>query len=220
MDVDQDRWTLARRLRQYDAEIRINVVRVAAIGIFYMVHLVHYLAVTNGSAPLAFLGLDAGDSLAAPMHAAVTCVVLAWVMAAVGIHQLLRAGLFPWWLMYASTVGDLFFLTSVLALSSGPTGPLLSGYFVILIMSGLRYDLRLVRVTTCGALMGYATLLGCARWPIGLFKKYPLPAVPRYQELMMAAAIIIAGALVGQWIRHTRLLVDDLVGDSSPRRDA
>lgn len=162
MDVDQDRWTLARRLRQYDAEIRINVVRVAAIGIFYMVHLVHYLAVTNGSAPLAFLGLDAGDSLAAPMHAAVTCVVLAWVMAAVGIHQLLRAGLFPWWLMYASTVGDLFFLTSVLALSSGPTGPLLSGYFVILIMSGLRYDLRLGSRDDVRSIMGYATLLGCA----------------------------------------------------------
>src|SRR5947207_1831073 len=87
--------------------------------------------------------------------------------------------------MSSLRAGDLVLLTCVLALTSGATSPLVAGYFLIVMMSALRLDLRLTRCTTAAAVAGYVVLLGVARWPLGLAKVSPLPAVPRYQELMM-----------------------------------
>lgn len=209
-----DRWAAARRLRQYEAEIRVNLVRIAAVGAFYLVHLLHHFAASGKHAWLGFLGLEGGAWLTPQLHLAVTCIVLAWVMAALVVQQLLQAGLFPRWLMYASTGADLCFLTAILTLSSGAASPLIAGYFLIIIMSGLRFDVRLVRLTTCGAICGYAFLLGAARWPMGLTAINTLPVVPRYQELMVVAALLLAGVVVGQWLWHVRKLVDDLVRSS------
>ena len=99
----------------------------------------------------------------------------------------------------------------MLTLSSGAASPLVAGYFLIIMMAGLRFDVRLVRLTTCGAIAGYLFLLGAAKWPMGLAKINVLPTVPRYQEAMVVAALLLAGVVVGQWLRHVRKLVDDLV---------
>lgn len=212
--VADDRWSVLRRRRQYEAEIRVNVVRIAAIGAFYLIHLLHHWAATSGHAWLHGIGLDAGNALAPIQHTALTFLVLAWIMAAVVVQQFLQARRLPPWLMYASTAADLVFLTSALTLSAGAASPLVAGYFLIVIMSGLRFDLRLVRATTCGAVAGYLFLLGAAKWPIGLLQQYPLPIVPRYQQLMVVAALLLAGTLVGQWLRHARKLADDFARGS------
>lgn len=207
---DTDHWKQARRLRQFEAELRVNVVRIAALGAFYLIHLAHYWSATNEPGALKFFGLDAGNVMSATQHTALTCLVLAWVMAAVIVQQLLLSRMLPPWLMYASTAADLVFLTAALMFASGAASPLVVGYFLILIMSGLRFDLRLVRVTTCGAVAGYLFLLGAAKWPSGMVKEYPLPTVPRYQQLIVVAALLLAGTLVGQWLRHARKLAGDL----------
>ncbi len=204
-------WDAACRWRQYEAELRVNLVRVAAIGVFYSVHLVHHLAATGRHPVLEVLGLDAGAGLSDHAHVAVTCIAVAWAMLGLLIHRLLLGRVFPRWLMYASTGTDLLLLTCVLSLTSGVTSPLVAGYFLIVMMAGLRLDARLVRCTTATAVIGYVVLLGMAKWPLGLAKLSPLPTVPRYQQLMMIAALVLAGVLVGQWVRSARDLAQHLI---------
>lgn len=199
-------WEAACRWQQYEAELRVNLVRIGSIGSFYIVHLVHHLGAVGNVPALATLGLDAGAALTKQAHIAVTSIVLAWGMIGYWIHYLLRERVFPGWLMYASTMGDICFLTAVLVLTSGPTSPLVAGYFLIIIMSGLRFDLRLVRWSTSIAILSYVFVLGCAKWPIGLSKLNALPSVPRYQQLMMICAILLAGVIVGQAVRQAKNL--------------
>ena len=199
-------WEVACRWQQYEAELRVNLVRLGAIGSIYLVHLLHQLAAKGSFPALSVLGLDAGTVLSRQTHIAITCVALAWVMIALWIHRLLRGQVFPSWLMYASTAGDLCFLTAILVLTSGPTGPLVAGYFIIVTMSGLRFDLPLVRCTTVAAVLSYVFVLGCAKWPVGLIKLNALPTVPRYQQLMMLVALSLAGVVVGQIVRQGQQL--------------
>ena len=199
---DQIPWEAACRWQQFEAELRVNLVRLAAIGSFYLVHLVHHLAAGGNVPVLTALGLDAGTVLNTQTHAALTCVVLAWVMIGLWIHRSLSSRVFPTWLMYVSTLSDLSLLTAILVLTSGATSPLVAGYFLILMMSGLRFDLPLVRWATGASVFGYLVVLGCAKWPIGLSKLHPLPTVPRYQQLMMVVALLLAGVVVGQWVRQ------------------
>ena len=148
-------WEAACRWQQYEAEQRVNLVRLGAIGLFYLVHLVHQLSAAGNVPALAALGLDAGSALSRQTHIAITSLVLAWGMVGLWIHRMLRERKFPEWLMYASTIGDLCFLTATLVLTLGPTSPLIAGYFLIVIMSGLRFDLRLVRWSTATAILSY-----------------------------------------------------------------
>lgn len=210
-------WQTACRWRQYESEVRVNLIRIAAVGVFYAVHLVHQVAASGNHRIFAVLGLDAGTVLPKPNHVAVTCLALAWVMLALFIHSLLLARRFPRWLMYVSTGGDILLLTGVLALTSGARSPLVAGYFLIVMMAGLRLDLWLVRATAAGTLIGYLVLLGSSRWPVGLAKLNELPTVPRYHQLMVVAALSLSGVVVGQWIRHARRLARDLErGEAGP----
>ena len=201
---EQIPWEAARRWQQYEAELRVNLLRLGAIGSFYIVHLVHHLAAGGKYPALAALGLDSGAVLTGQTHAALTCVVLVWVMIALWIHRSLSWRVFPGWLMYASTVGDVILLTAVLVLTSGPTSPLIAGYFLIVMMSGLRFDLPLVRCATAATVVSYLVVLGCAKWPMGLSKLNALASIPRYQQLMVIAALLLAGVVVGQGVRQTR----------------
>jgi hypothetical protein len=207
-------WEAACRWQQYEAELRVNLVRMGAVGAFYIVHLVHHLA-AGGKVPfLKALGLDAGTVLNTQTHAALTYAVLAWVMIGLWIHRSLSSRVFPGWLMYASTLSDLCLLTAILVLTSGATSPLVAGYFLIVMMSGLRFDLPLVRWTTAASVFGYLIVLGCAKWPIGLSKLSPLPTVPRYQQLMMIVALLLAGVVVGQWVRQAHQLARQVTSGS------
>ncbi len=199
-------WEAACRWQQYEAELRVNLVRLGAIGSFYIVHLVHHLGAAGSVTAFTALGLDAGTALTQQAHVAITSIVLAWGMIGLWIHYLLRERVFPSWLMYASTLGDICFLTAILVLTSGPTSPLVVGYFLIISMAGLRFDLRLIRWSTATAILSYVYVLGCAKWPMGLSKLNALPSVPRYQQVMIVLALLLAGIIVGQGVRQAHHL--------------
>ena len=203
-------WAVAGRWRQREAEMRINLVRIAAVGVFYLIHLAHHWAATHDSSLLKSLELETGGVLSSKFHIAVTCIAVAWTMLALLVHAMLLQGRFPRWLGVASSLLDVVLLTAMLLLSSGAASPLVAGYFLIIIMAGLRLELRLVCETAGVSIAGYLFVLGCTRWPQGFLLDNPLPAVPRFQQLMMIAALAIAGIIVGQWIRHARRLADDM----------
>lgn len=201
----------SRRWRQFDAELRVNAVRIAAIAVFYGIHLLNYLSASS----LPWLrAVFPGDTPKPDriMHLAVTMVATTWILGALLVHSLLRERVFPRRLAAATTILDTTLLTAVLLLTTGAASSLVAVYLLIVIASGLRFDWSLVWVATSGAVIGYLVVLGATRWPRGLLLDHPLPLVPRHQQLIMLATMLLAGVLVAQWVRHSRPTIVGLVG--------
>lgn len=213
MASSASRWETFRLQRQFDAELRTNVVRIAAVGLLYTLHLLHHFSAGGRFAWLDFLGLDDGAAVPERAHLALTFIALAWATVATIIHLALAARIFPRGLMYASTLADVGFLTAVLVFTSGASGPLTAVYLVIIAMAGLRLQLSLVWCATVAAMFGYLTILFCRDLSVALGMATRTPAVPRYYQLMFLATLAIAGIVAGQSIRHVRRLVDGPLGD-------
>ncbi|MBN8624253.1 MAG: hypothetical protein J0M17_02070 [Planctomycetes bacterium] len=218
MASSASRWETFRLQRQFDAELRTNVVRIAAVGLLYTLHLLHHFSAGGKFAWLDFqgfnfLGLDDGAAVPEKTHLALTFIALAWATVAMIIHLALASRIFPPGLMYASTLADVGFLTAVLVFTSGAASPLVAVYLLIIAMAGLRLQLSLVRCATLAAMFGYLTVLGCRTLGVAGDLAARTPAVPRYYQLMFLATLAIAGIVAGQSIRHVRRLVDGPLAD-------
>ncbi len=196
--------------RAIDAEQRVNLVRITAIAGFYLIHLLHYYAPRLGDSVVGWLGFDSGKPFPANAHLAVTVLALVWLMQAFAVHFMLQQRRAPDWLATVTTCGDLFWLTAILTLSTGPKSPMVVGYFLILIMTGLRFNLRLVRLATVATIAAYVFLLGAAKWPRGLLKEIEIESVPRHHQLIIVVALLFAGILIGQIVRHGYAIADDI----------
>lgn len=212
-DVDSagDRaWFIAQRWQEFEGEARANLLRIAAIGTFYLLHWWNYLS-SQGKLPRwGVLELAEAGTVDRKFHLMATLVALAWTLAAAGVHLCLRNRVFPRWLPAASTTVDLVMLTSVLCISTGPRSPLVVGYFLVIALAALRFNVDLVRLATIGAAAGYLCVLGMAKWPARFGRDAELDVrVPRYQELVVLAAIVLCGVFVGQVVRRARPLAEE-----------
>lgn len=208
MPFRETRWETVRLERQFDAELRTNVVRIAAVGLLYTLHLIHHFSAGGRHAWLGFLRLDDAAALPEPVHDALTAIALAWAMLAVMIHLALQSRIFPRGLMYASTFADVVLLTAVLVFTSGASSPLVAVYFLIIMMAGLRLQLSLIWFTTLSTILGYLCVVGCQSVGVGSQILAQSPAVPRYHQAMFVAALGLAGVVAGQSIRNVRRLFD------------
>lgn len=207
--IDADRsWFIAQRWQQYEGEARANLLRITVIGTFYLIHLWTFFS-SQGKLPnWGVLQVVEAGTISERFHVMVTLLAITWVMLAAGVHMALRSRFFPTWLPAVSTLGDVLFLTSVLLISAGPRSPLVVGYFLIVALSGLRFDVRLVQLSSVASVVGYVCLLGYAKWPttFGRDKAVDL-TVPRYEQLIVVAGLALTGVIVGQIVRRARQLV-------------
>ena len=202
--------------RAVAAELRVNLIRIISISAFYLIHLWNYLAPNLGTAVSGFIGL--GDvAVSGPRHIAVTTLCLAWLMVAFIVHFLIDQRKASDRLTLWSTLADIVLLTAILSVSSGPAGPMVAGYFLILMLTGLRFNLRLVRNATVAAVIGYLAVLAVSRWPMGVLEKNEMANVPRYHQAMILVAIIISGVIMGQIVRHAYVLSADSLGMGSKK---
>lgn len=200
-DASRDRsWFITGRWQEYEGEARANLLRVIGIGAFYAIELINYHGLHLG-----FLELPRQADVTPQFHRVVTALAVAWTMSALAIHLCLSRQVFPAALKFVSTAVDLLLLTTILMLADGPRSPLVVGYFLVIALSGLRFNLSLVRFSTVGALIGYLALSGYVRW---ISERNEL-RVPRYHQLMMLLAIALTGIVLGQIIRRVRGLADD-----------
>jgi len=215
--ISDDAWRVICRWRQYAAEIRVNLLRICAISVFYTLHLA-------GGHPggigdwVGFLQLQQAGGIPPQRQLAITVLVGAWVLWSLTVHALLLDRVFPQHLPVLSICLDIIFLTAVLICGSGAASPLVCGYFLIVMMAGLRLNLWWVRLAAGGSLLGYLTILGCSRWPQGFLTQNPLPTVPRYHQITVCLAIVITGVIIGQIVRHVRQLSEDLLRTSFTER--
>jgi hypothetical protein len=203
------RWFVAQRWQQYAGETRANLLRICGIGAFYLLHLWNYWGSQGRLPNWGILELGAGGPMDRRFHLLATLLALGWIMAAGAVHLSLRNRVFPRWISLASTTVDLVMLTSVLAISNGPRSPVVVGYFLIIVLAGLRFSLPLVRATTVGAMAGYVCVLGVAKWPERFGRDAALDMrVPRYEQLVTLAAILLCGVFVGQIVRQARQVAE------------
>jgi hypothetical protein len=189
--ISNDRhWFIVGRWQEYEGEGRANLLRVLAIGAFYIVQLVTYQI------------YNIGDET---FHRSVTALAVAWTMVALGVHLCLRRQVFPAALKYWSTTADVVLLTGLLVIATGARSPMVVGYFLIIAVAALRFKLRLVWCATLGSMAGYLFVLGYDRWYLETADEL---RVPRHEQLITLLAIGLTGIVLGQIIRRVKHLAD------------
>src|SRR5262245_13230213 len=109
-------WFITQRWQAYEAESRANLLRICAIGLFYLIHLWSYFS-SQGKLPnFGFLQFADAGAISRQFHIAVTWLAVAWAMFALAILIALQQQFFPRWLPYASTTFDIVMLTCIICL--------------------------------------------------------------------------------------------------------
>jgi hypothetical protein len=190
-------WHILGRWEEYEGEGRANLLRIIGVAVFYAIELVNYYGLRIGV-------LEMPAIVDRTFHLAVTMLVLVWAMVCLGVFLCRTQGYFPSSLKYISTGCDLVLLTIILGLADGPRSPLVIGYFLIVVLAGLRFQLPLLWFATAGAMAGYLGLLGYARW----FAEREDLRVPRYHQLIMLIGLALTGVVVGQILQRMRRLAE------------
>jgi hypothetical protein len=207
-----DAWVKARRLEEWAGEARVNLIRVAAILVFYAHHLLNVYIFRDD------------PTVAGSFHVAVSALTLSWAILAFVIYFLLSRRQVPPALKYAATAGDLALLTLLLAQAGGVQSPLVVLYFLVIAAATLRLSLPLVYFATLGSIASYLVLLGAYAWyQVGWEAYYANPGVqiPRTQQVIFVLALGTVGFLAGQMVRQARRLVRGYpVIVTAPREEA
>ena len=207
-------WFIAQRWQAYGAESRANLLRIIAIGVFYLVHMWSYFGSQGWLPNYGFLQIAESGDISKRFHLLITLIAVAWAMLALGILLALQHRIFPRWLPYFSTGCDIVLLTSIVCLGGMARSPLVVGYFLVLILAALRLSLPLIWFATAGCAFAYLCVLGCVKLPTdsslsqSLGQNASQLSVPRYHELIMLVAIAMAGVMLGQIARRVRNLAE------------
>jgi hypothetical protein len=191
-------WEDARRVEGWAGEARVNLIRLAALILFYGYHLIN-----------VYLSRD-DPALAGAYHVWVTALVMVWSVGVVVLWLYLSRREVPPALKYVVTAWDTVLITTLLVLAGGPRSPLVILYFLLIAAAPLRLCLRLVYAATLLALAAYGFLLGhYAYYVVGYERYYSDPAlrIPRTQEVIFALGLVASGVLAGQVVRQARRLV-------------
>ena len=190
-------WFVAERWQEYYGENHANKLRLICIASFYVIELINYF------------GLDLGffrmpRAVDEHFHVAATALALSWSMLGTAILVCLKNRIFPRYLKYISTFCDVFSFTAVLLIADGPKSPLLVGYFLILALSALRFNLPLVRFATAASAASYLFV-------VFYFHQYRALILPSYHVLIFVLSLSLTGILLGQIIRRIRTFSEDYV---------
>ncbi|MEO8494234.1 MAG: hypothetical protein ABI614_04135 [Planctomycetota bacterium] len=197
--VNDRQWYIVGRWQEYEGEGRANLVRILAIGVFYSIQLIHYYVFTELDPE------DASSPNAVAFHQAATALAVAGSLMSLAILLCLRRRVFPSFLKFISATGDVILVTSLASIGSGPLSPLVAAYFVIIVLAGLRFSLRLVWCSTLCSLAGYLFLVGVkdGKWFDSIH------FVPPVEQIMTLVCLGLTGIITGQIIRRVRALADD-----------
>jgi hypothetical protein len=195
-DIDRQ-WFIVGRWQEYEGEARANLLRIIGIAAFYLVELANY----HG---LRLVFFEMPRVVEKQFHQSVTALAVAWTLMSLVVLYCLSHRIFPAVLKYLSTGCDIVFMTAILMIADGPKSPLVVGYFLLIALAALRFNLPLIQVTTAGCMAGYVLLLGYAKW----FTERDI-RVPRYHQIILLLALALTGIVLGQVIRRVRGLAKE-----------
>jgi predicted Ser/Thr protein kinase len=134
-----------------------------------------------------------------PYHLVVMLLFAAWAGVALMCQFLLRHSTennFANGARYLWAAADTYLLTLMLYVADDPLGPLLVGYPLLIVASGLFFRVRLVTFMTVACLLAYASLVVVGRDPI----------VKSQYTLIYAAALAVIGLVCGYQTYRVRVL--------------
>jgi hypothetical protein len=197
----------ARRVEAWAGEVRVNLVRTAALVAFYGYHLVD-----------VYLSRD-DPSYTPGYRASVAAVVLGWAGLIAIAYGLLRQGRLPPALPYLTTFGDAALVTALVIASGGPRNTLVLLFLLVVAAAPLRLSLPAVYWSTAAAGIGYLIALGHYVFvQVGATTYYSDPTVriSRPQQVIIVLAILTAGLLAGQVVRQSCRLAAAAGGEGRP----
>lgn len=200
-------WFIVGRWQEYEGETRANLLRIIGIAAFYIVELANYYGVRLGA-------FEMPRVVDKPFHQAVTALAVAWTIVSLLVLYCLSHRIFPALLKFVSTACDVVLLTAILVVADGPKSPLVVGYFLLIALSALRFNLPLIWMATAGSMAGYLVLLGDAKWFDESVR------VPRYHQIIFLLALALSGIVLGQVIRRVRHLARDYAARVDSQRGA
>lgn len=186
-------WYIVGRWQEYEGEGRANLLRIVAIGAFYLVQLFQFYVVGQRAPGLL------------EFHQRATAIAATWTLVALLVLLCQRRRIFPAVLKYVSTASDIILLTALAWLAGGPASSLTRVYFLIVAMSALRFNLGLVWFSTLACLVAYEGLVASAdkTW----FDAHH--ATPPVENLIVLVSLGLTGIVVGQVVRRVRALAED-----------
>ena len=192
----QFEWRIIQRWQEYTAETRVNLIRAVGIAVFYSIQLIHF----------NFFAIpDDQLEAATKFHHNTTLLCAGWFAIVLTITYCLTIRWFPPYFKYITTTIDLFMLTAIASIGTASASPLVYVYFVMLVMAALRFDLWLIRISTAIACCCYVGLLAISSpdW-MGAANLANERTVSRLTQLIVLAALILAGVSLGQIARRAQ----------------
>lgn len=125
----------------------------------------------------------------------ISMLIGAWILLCLVFQSLVRR--FGDSLRMAWSLTDVVMLTGALILVANPHGPLLAAYPLLIACCALLFRVRLVVMTTIGAILGYAVLLAVR--PSG---------DPPHYHLLFVLMLASFGVIVGAHLRRLRILAE------------
>lgn len=189
-------WFIVNRWLEYEGESRANLLRVIAVGAFYLVQLFQFYAVHQRA------------ETALPFHRSATALAVAWTAVALAVAVCLRRQIFPAALKYVTTTFDIVLLAALVWLAGGPNASISRAFFLIIALAALRFDLGLVWFATLGSMAAYEALVGQVdqTW----FDSNH--AVPPVDNLLMLVSLGLTGIILGQVIRRAKHAAEEYAG--------
>ena len=193
-------WADTTRIESWAGEVRVNMIRLVAIVLFYGRHLIDFFLHRASLTPAEI-----------EYHTRVTWVTGMWAAAVIYLHWRLSTRRVPGHLKYVAVAFDAVMITLLCVIAGGPRSPLVLLYFPLIATAPLRLCLRLVYAATAAAMAGYLCVLAYYAWYVVGFRKYYAPEsaslrIPRSDEIIFLLALLVCGLLAGQVVRQARRL--------------
>jgi len=179
------------RLESWAGEVRINLIRLVAILLFYGNHLVNYY--WSGT-----------DAVSPEYHTAATLITLLWGISVLLLYQMLSQRWYPPPLKYLITAWDLILITAIVCLSGEARTTLVVLYFLVVAAAPLRLSLALIYCATLGSMAAFLFFLAYVRFWLQLPAERRLS---RVEQVIILLALGGAGLLAGQTVRQIRRLL-------------
>lgn len=178
-----------QRRETWAGDVKGNLIRAVGLGVFGVNEILNYHV---------FHVVDKR------FHLGSLILMALWFMAALFFHGLLKRHALPRTLPYLMPALDIFLLTWLLFLADGPQSPLASIYFLIIALSALRLNPRIVLFTAGAAALGFLSVWDFAK------RQTPDLAVPFFKAVIVILALGFMGLILAHGLSRVFFYFDKL----------
>jgi len=200
-------WYIVRRWQTYVAELRVLILRMVAVVLLYGLQLVHH-----------FVWLDAEAQAAGQAFQYVATGVACWAaLLSLGVLLSIMRKWLPPALPYVTTVFDLLMVLTLVVMAGGPgQTETVSLLYLVIVLAGLRFDLKLLWICVPLAMAGYLVSIPLAETIWG--ESAGQVSLIRHAAVLTTLALV--GVTTGQIVRRARQMAEEFHRRMPPGRAA